>query len=356
MAAFQDVVTEPRMKTTAAALKTELVSNAGSYDAQQAALARIFQNSLCAGDPLSPQACPAGPGSGAQNFGVQLTGFPLPNCQDFNSQLDPNIQRAVEDSQLLAFASPPASATLQSFPPDAFGANEPLAAWTAFQPTSSPTAAVFPGALTSPPGTPLTSPGSQFSGCDEMFETIQPGVDDATPQPFCLQRPRKAGEVDGRRASGVDTRRSSVEMNRRPSPGRQARTNSSGGKPKKGHNVVEKRYRTNLNDKLERLRESVPSLRTQSPAAGIAGVTCAASGDGSRSNNLRPNKANILEKAVEHIQQLEGGLKHASDENARLRALVRTLEKMIVSGGGVGSGAGDDETRAHLAALVDATI
>ena len=31
------------MKTTAAALKTELVSNAGSYDAQQAALARIFQ-------------------------------------------------------------------------------------------------------------------------------------------------------------------------------------------------------------------------------------------------------------------------------------------------------------------------
>ena len=242
------------MKTTAAPLKTELISNAGSYDTQQAAFARLFQvsplallasseeetrsgtrakladalvdkkNSLCAGDPLSPHNCPAGPGSGAQDFGVQLTGFPLSNCQDFNSQLDPNMPRAVEDSQLVAFASPPASATLQSFPPDPFGTNDSLAAWAAFQPASSPTATVFHGALTSPPGTPLTSPDSQFSGCDEMFETVQPAVDEATPQPYCLQRPRQAGELDGRRASGVDTRRCSLEINRRPSPGRQVRS------------------------------------------------------------------------------------------------------------------------------------
>jgi len=39
-----------------------------------------------------------------------------------------------------------------------------------------------------------------------------------------------------------------------------------GGKPvkKTAHNMIEKRYRTNLNDKIAALRDSVPSLRVVS--------------------------------------------------------------------------------------------
>ncbi len=107
--------------------------------------------------------------------------------------------------------------------------------------------------------------------------------------------------------------------------------------------MVEKRYRTNLNDKLERLRDRIPSLCANGPVGAAAG----GGEEGRKCNQNRPNKANILEKAVEYIQQLENGLKQTSDENARLRVRLRALEKIVLGG---------DEARSHLGALLDTSM
>jgi len=64
----------------------------------------------------------------------------------------------------------------------------------------------------------------------------------------------------------------------------------------KSHSLVEKRYRTNLNDKIAELRQSVPSLRDDGQNPGDIPVLAPA---------LKHNKATILTKAIEYIQHLE---------------------------------------------------
>lgn len=71
---------------------------------------------------------------------------------------------------------------------------------------------------------------------------------------------------------------------------------------KTAHNMIEKRYRTNLNDKIAALRDSVPSLRVM--AKGARGE------DGEKEDlqGLTPahklNKATVLAKATEYIRTL----------------------------------------------------
>lgn len=64
----------------------------------------------------------------------------------------------------------------------------------------------------------------------------------------------------------------------------QGTTGRSTSAQNKSHSLVEKRYRTNLNDKISELRQNVPSLR-----------------DADQSSN----KATVLTKAIEYIQYLE---------------------------------------------------
>lgn len=101
-----------------------------------------------------------------------------------------------------------------------------------------------------------------------------------------------------------------------------------GGKkvPKKrAHNVIEKRYRANLNDKIAELRDSVPSLRASSkPTNGTLlddedadGVTPAS----------KLNKASILSKATDYIRHLEIRNKRLEDENTALKNRLRQVDK-----------------------------
>lgn len=74
-------------------------------------------------------------------------------------------------------------------------------------------------------------------------------------------------------------------------------------KPKKektSHNMIEKRYRTNINDKILALRDCVPSLRCvvtggPRPAEDLEGLTPAS----------KLNKATVLTKATEYIMHLQ---------------------------------------------------
>ncbi|KIX05724.1 uncharacterized protein Z518_03696 [Rhinocladiella mackenziei CBS 650.93] len=104
---------------------------------------------------------------------------------------------------------------------------------------------------------------------------------------------------------------------------------------KRPHNVIEKRYRANLNEKIAELRDSVPSLRItkKSKARDVStGDSDEEDLDGLTPSN-KLNKASILTKAVEYIRHLEFRTKRLEEENRSLKERLETLDKVIAQGG-----------------------
>ncbi|KAI6099484.1 hypothetical protein EDD16DRAFT_501811 [Pisolithus croceorrhizus] len=95
------------------------------------------------------------------------------------------------------------------------------------------------------------------------------------------------------------------------------------GRPKTSHTTIERRYRTNLNARIQSLKAAVPALRVLDPnykndeysvdeRGYIDGVKVARKG----------SKANVLGKAVEYIQVLKRREARLKREKEGLRALV----------------------------------
>ncbi|EKD12062.1 uncharacterized protein L3040_003158 [Drepanopeziza brunnea f. sp. 'multigermtubi'] len=101
---------------------------------------------------------------------------------------------------------------------------------------------------------------------------------------------------------------------------------------KTAHNMIEKRYRTNLNDKIAALRDSVPSLRIMTKSA--RGEDTA--DDREELQGLTPahklNKATVLSKATEYINHLEKRCKRLEAENAEQKARLAAFETLFRSG------------------------
>ncbi|KAF4626738.1 hypothetical protein G7Y89_g11419 [Cudoniella acicularis] len=98
---------------------------------------------------------------------------------------------------------------------------------------------------------------------------------------------------------------------------------------KTAHNMIEKRYRTNLNDKIAALRDSVPSLRVMSKKNSrgeeyqedLQGLTPA----------HKLNKATVLSKATEYIAHLEKRNKYLQKENSSLKSRVDAFEILVMA-------------------------
>ncbi|WPG98997.1 Hypothetical protein R9X50_00179900 [Acrodontium crateriforme] len=94
---------------------------------------------------------------------------------------------------------------------------------------------------------------------------------------------------------------------------------------KTSHNVIEKRYRNNLNDKIVELRNSVPSLRAMGRSSGkgptedLEGLTPA----------HKLNKATVMGKATEYIKHLEKRNKTMATEMDALKARLAAVEAAI---------------------------
>lgn len=91
---------------------------------------------------------------------------------------------------------------------------------------------------------------------------------------------------------------------------------------KKSHNVVEKRYRTNLNDKIAALRDSVPSLRMTIPSINEPVTGLPDNAEYVQVPTPSPqklNKTTVLSKAIEYIQYLERRNRCLVEENSILR-------------------------------------
>ena len=96
------------------------------------------------------------------------------------------------------------------------------------------------------------------------------------------------------------------------------------------HNMVEKRYRVNLNDKLTALRDSVPSLLTDRGSLQTSSNKTNSGGNSNRSGtSAYLKKAEILAKAIEYISQLETQVKTLKNENSVLRARLSASSNLV---------------------------
>lgn len=109
---------------------------------------------------------------------------------------------------------------------------------------------------------------------------------------------------------------------------------------KTAHNMIEKRYRTNLNDKIAALRQSVPSLRvTEKSINGNnrRGGDLVEDLDGLTPAN-KLNKATILSKATEYIGHLERRNQSLLREVSQLNDRIAAFENLVLGRGPNGEG------------------
>ncbi|RDI76400.1 hypothetical protein Vi05172_g13620 [Venturia inaequalis] len=114
---------------------------------------------------------------------------------------------------------------------------------------------------------------------------------------------------------------------------------------KTAHNMIEKRYRTNLNDKIAALRDSVPSLRVMSRPGSNGNEE---EDDPEDLEGLTPahklNKATVLSKATEYIRHLEKRNKRLAEELAAIKDRLDTYEKLSMAPLGLNNGLGTSDS------------
>jgi hypothetical protein len=116
------------------------------------------------------------------------------------------------------------------------------------------------------------------------------------------------------------------------------------GPKKTTHNMIEKRYRNNLNDKIAALRDSVPALRVmvhrleashEGEEGDEGGMSFGISPERDELGGITPahklNKATILGKATEYILHLERRNQNLAKENAALKSRVEGFEMLVMS-------------------------
>lgn len=145
-----------------------------------------------------------------------------------------------------------------------------------------------------------------------------------------LQRPLSANPAQAKRKPGSPVSATESADDSPPTPTPTGRTKTS-------HTTIERRYRTNLNARIQSLRSAVPALRVLEQK------------DGNRVGNLaiksgevdvvdergfvdgvkvarKGSKANVLGKAVEYIRVLKRREMRLKREQDGLRALINSLE------------------------------
>ncbi|EGE03543.1 HLH transcription factor [Trichophyton equinum CBS 127.97] len=154
------------------------------------------------------------------------------------------------------------------------------------------------------------------------IETIQPAPPSDASSPLA---PSPTSSVGRKRKSSHDD---SPVNDVPPAAATAAAADKSAPSKKRSHNIIEKRYRANLNDKIAELRDSVPSLRlTYKQRHGGNLKKSNEDDDIDLTSGNKLNKASILSKATEYIKHLELRNSRLEEENLSLKNRFRELEK-----------------------------
>ncbi|KAK1989090.1 helix-loop-helix DNA-binding domain-containing protein [Colletotrichum cereale] len=90
------------------------------------------------------------------------------------------------------------------------------------------------------------------------------------------------------------------------------------------HNDIERKYRTNLKDRISELRDAVPSLRSIPEEGGED-----AEADGQSQRGPKVSKGTVLTKATEYIQYLERRNKAIMREHQELARRLQAFEQLL---------------------------
>lgn len=180
-----------------------------------------------------------------------------------------------------------------------------------------------------------------------LFQTPMSSI---SPQPTQLHTPIMPDAAHMQRSSNMKDASGRYPSRKRKSSGSGSLSSRSSMSPppaqrrhcsppkKTAHNMIEKRYRTNLNDKIAALRDSVPALRVMVHRLERQDSDEIEEEFGEEDlGGLAPahklNKATILSKATEYIAHLEKKNKALARENNQLRNRVEGFEMLVMSRG-----------------------
>ena len=150
-----------------------------------------------------------------------------------------------------------------------------------------------------------------------------------------LEQPKLSSSGDRSPFRGCSTRKRKSCDSTSPASSRSSVSPPSSPVHKKtSHNMIEKRYRTNLNEKILALRNAVPALRAMaknSDQQADDGLDDGQDDLNTLASAQKLSKATILCKATEYIRSLEKKNDRFGWENAELRRRVTKLETVVLS-------------------------
>ena len=183
---------------------------------------------------------------------------------------------------------------------------------------SSSSSALQSDSHTSIPGEGLTKLSNTGSRSNEEWEDWMEwdGLADATESP----RLSSQSSMAAKQSPSGSKKRKSLSDNEQDV---EASTNFGKAKPPPGtrsHNIVERRYRININQKIDALRDSIPSLRAtkQSEPQPI---------QSEEPPTQKLNKATVLSTAVDYIHDLEKDKRRLENEISQLKAHLRAVKQ-----------------------------
>ena len=103
---------------------------------------------------------------------------------------------------------------------------------------------------------------------------------------------------------------------------------------KAAHNIVEKRYRTNLNDKIYALRDILPNLQTRHKSHQSSGLNEDEDGDASDDQawkGQKINKAVVLSEAMDYIRQLEQRVRNHDSQMAMMKVQLDVFKTLAAA-------------------------
>ncbi|KAM3503946.1 hypothetical protein MY10362_003891 [Beauveria mimosiformis] len=196
-----------------------------------------------------------------------------------------------------------------------------------------------PGSISTTPSTPHQTPGTTATWPRPSFQSggggggISGSVAGSLPRDI---KPKILPSSQPAKSSVLQQSNAAADGGDRTKGG-SGGGGGGGGGDRTTHNDVERKYRTNLKDRIAELRAAVPALQAQQHDGESDG---GGGGGGASSSAPKVSKGTVLSKATEYIRQLEQANRAMMNEHQQLVERLHTLEAMLQNGGNGGNGGG----------------